>query len=290
MTLREKLIELASRLPEERLPAKSARELLPGLVTPAKPEDLKDEALEQAALENGTPKPESKSDAARLALLNSMRQPPPGAHHAPSAGAFGLEGGAGLKEGKLKGEGGDGSRTSILAVPRGAETAQAPATVPNLAAPERSVLGALQRPDRSQPPLMERVGHEVRWMIRTNRNEATIRLEPDHLGSMRIKVVQTDGTLRIDMTVDNQQARSLIESRMSELQQQLNRHDLGAEQFSFNVNVQDSSGWDSFKQPAQAARAMPFLPASREPAGVDRATTAALSRPVWGRAGVGIYV
>jgi len=160
---------------------------LPGLVTPAKPEDLKDEALEQAALENGAPKPESKSDAARLALLNSMRQPPPGAHHAPSAGAFGLEGGAGLKEGKLKGEGGDGSRTSILAVPRGAETAQAPATVPNLAAPERSVLGALQRPDHSQPPLMERVGHEVRWMIRTNRNEATIRLEPDHLGRLRAR-------------------------------------------------------------------------------------------------------
>jgi hypothetical protein len=275
--------------PEEKLPTKSARQLMPGLVSVAKPEELKDEALGESALQNGVAKPDSKSDAARLALLNSMRQPPPGAH-AAAAGAFALESGAGLKDSKIKGEGGEGSRASIQAVPRGAELAQAQATTPNLTPSDRSAFGALQRPDASQPPLMERVVHEVRWMIRNDRSEATIRLEPDHLGSMRIKVVHHDGTLRIDMTVDNHQARSLIESRMSDLQQRLNLQDLGAEQFSLNVNVQDNSGWDSFKQPAQASRAMPYLPVSREPAGVEHATTAAMSRPVWGRAGVGIYV
>jgi len=269
--------------PEEQLPAKTARQQFPELAEWAQPEELPEESAEQSSA-----KGESKGDAGRMALLNAMRQPPPSAHPAV-ASAFGQESGAALKESKLKGEGGDAGRTLFQVMPRGAEAAQAQTTVPNLAAPDRSSFAFLQKADSDQNPTMERVVQEVRWMIRNGRNEATIRLEPDHLGTMRIKVVQSEGTLRIEMTVDSQVARNLIESRLSDLQQRLSQHDMGSDQFSFNVNVQDNGGWESFKQAAHTARAMPYIPVAPEAAGMESALTASVSKPIWGRAGVGIY-
>jgi hypothetical protein len=268
--------------PEEQLPVKTAREQLQELVNGADPEELSDQAKESSG-----GRAESKGDPGRLALLNAMRQPPPGAHPART-GAFEMESGRGLIEPKGKGESSERGRSAIQHTPH--EPSQAPPFLPHLASPERAAFASLQRPDRSEHPLMERVAQEVRWLIRNNRSEATIRLEPDHLGSMRIKVVHTDGTLRIEMTVDNQQARHLIESRMSDLQQRLNLQELGAEQFAFHVNVQERGGWDVFQQAAHTARAMPYLPASREPVAAEVAMPAGLSRPIWGRAGVGIYV
>jgi hypothetical protein len=274
---------LKKAAPEEVLPGKTPRQQFPDLVEVAKPEDLSESELDQLAA-----KAESKSDAGRLALLNSMRQPPPGKTEA-MASAFGLESGAGLKNGKVKGEGGEQGRTLFQVMPRGAEAAQTQSTVPNLTAPDRSTFGALQQPDDAQRPLMERVTQEVRWMIRNDRSEATIRLEPDHLGTMRIKVVQQDGALRVDMTVDNQLARNLIESRLSDLQQRLQEQNTGAEQFSFNVNVQDNGGWESFRQAPHTARTMPYIPVTPEGESAHVAMTAGVSKPVWGQQGVGIY-
>lgn len=268
--------------PEEQLPTKTPREQFPGLVEKAKAEALSEEGLDEAAA-----KAESKSDAGRMALLNAMRQPPPGAHPA-QASVLGLESGAGLKDSKLKTEG-DAGRTLFQVTPRGTEAAQAHVAVPNLHAPDKSSFAILQKAETAEHPTMERVTQEVRWMIRNDRNEATIRLEPDHLGTMRIKVVQSEGTLRIEMTVDNQLARNLIESRLGDLQQRLSQQDMGADQFSFHVNVQDQGGWESFKQAAHTARAMPYIPAGPDHANLEPAMTASVSRPVWGRAGVGIY-
>jgi flagellar hook-length control protein FliK len=229
-----------------------------------------------------------KAENARLALLNSMRQPPTGAHPAYGA-SFGKESLPGLKDSKAAGEGVEGARTTVLQHPKSPDPTQLQTALPNLTATQRGAFGAVQKPDSGQPPLMERVAQEVRWSIRNDRSEATIRLEPDHLGTMRIKIVHSGDTLRIDMTVDNQQARSLVESRLSELQQHLGRQDLGADQFAFNVNVQDGGGSESFKQAAQNARTLPYSHIGRELPLAEQYLPAGISRPIWGRAGVGIY-
>jgi len=229
-----------------------------------------------------------KAENARLALLNSMRQPPTGAHPAYGS-AFGKESVPGLKETKSSGGAVEGARTTVLQQPKSVDPSQVQTAVPNLTAAQRGAFGSVQKPDAGQPPLMERVAQEVRWSIRNDRSEATIRLEPDHLGTMRIKIVHSGDTLRIDMTVDNQQARSLVESRLTELQQHLGRQDLGADQFAFNVNVQDGGGSDSFKQAAQNARTLPYSHIARELPPPEQYRPAGISRPIWGRAGVGIY-
>jgi len=274
--------EVLEKVPQE-LPVEPStrRKQMPGVGKMAKLEELAETDVKSAEARD-------KAENARLALLNSMRQPPTGAH--PAYGSvFGKEPLPGLKELKSSGEGADGARTSVLQHPKTADPSQMQTALPNLTATQRGAFGSVQRPDSGQPPLMERVAEEVRWSIRNDRSEATIRLEPDHLGTMRIKIVHSGDTLRIDMTVDNQQARSLIESRLSELQQHLGRQDLGADQFAFNVNVQDGGSSESFKQAAQLARAQPYMNVAREPAQAEQYWPAGISRPIWGRSGVGIY-
>jgi flagellar hook-length control protein FliK len=274
--------ELLEAVPQdEPIEPSTRRKQLPGIVKAA-------EADVQAELDAAQADPQERPDSSRLALLNSMRQPPAGAHPA-YASAFGKESTAGLKEAKSSSDAVEGARTSVLQHAKGADPSQAAGAVPHPSAAQRGTIGAVQKPDRDQPPLMERVAQEIRWSIRNDRSEATIRLEPDHLGTMRIKVVHSGDTLRIDMTVDNQQARALVESRLSDLQQRLGQQDLGAEQFAFNVNVQDGGGWDSFKQAAQSARAVPYAFITKPDHPAEAAMPAGISRPIWGRAGVGIY-
>ena len=273
--LLEKVVQEVPTEPSTR------RKQMPGVGGLANLDELAEADTKSADLKDQT-------ENARLALLNSMRQPPAGAHPAYGA-AFGKESAPGAKESKSTGGAIEGLRTAVLQHPKAVDPAQVQAGLPNITAAQRGAFGSVQKPDAGQPPLMERVAQEVRWSIRNDRSEATIRLEPDHLGTMRIKIVHSGDTLRIDMTVDNQQARSLVESRLTELQQHLGRQDLGADQFAFNVNVQDGGGSDSFKQAAQNARTLPYSHIARELPPPEQYRPAGISRPIWGRAGVGIY-
>jgi flagellar hook-length control protein FliK len=267
--------------PEESVEPSTRRKQMPGLGGLAKLDELAETDTQSAETKD-------KAENARLALLNSMRQPPAGAHPAYGS-AFGKEPLPGLKEIKTSGDAVEGARTSVLQHPKAADPSQMQTTLPNLTAAQRGAFGSVQKPDAGQPPLMERVAQEVRWSIKNDRSEATIRLEPENLGTMRIKIVHSGDVMRIDMTVDSQLARTLVESRLSELQQHLGRQDLGADQFAFNVNVQDGGGSESFKQAAQQARALPYSHIAREFPPPEQYRPAGISRPIWGRAGVGIY-
>lgn len=221
-------------------------------------------------------------DAGRLAMLNAMRQPPPSVHPAHAAAMQG-----GLVQKSLEGDGeGDRAKAMDLAPALElADTGTAPGQVASAARPSLAPMGKAEAPEQS---FVERVAQEVRWLIQQNRNEATIRLHPDHLGAMRIKVVQTGGTLTIEMTVDNPQARSVIESQLAELLEHLDLEDLGAEQFSFNVNVQQG-GEDGMETAEQSSQSNPYAGRLAEPPPPEQPLSAAISRPVWGHAGVGVY-
>ena len=88
-----------------------------------------------------------------------------------------------------------------------------------------------------QQRVIEQVASEARWMITNNKSQVTLRLHPESLGEVNIKVVQEDGgILRIDMRVDTLAAKQLLETHLNELREKLAADNL-ADQFKFDVNV-----------------------------------------------------
>ncbi|MDH5751515.1 MAG: flagellar hook-length control protein FliK [Deltaproteobacteria bacterium] len=92
--------------------------------------------------------------------------------------------------------------------------------------------------------VISRLAQDVRWMVNNRRSEMSVRLNPEHLGQMQLKVTKQDGTLRVEMTVDNHAAKQLLDSRMVDLHEILAQENLGAETFSVNVDVREGGQFD----------------------------------------------
>lgn len=137
--------------------------------------------------------------------------------------------------------------------------------------------------------IMERIVENARWVIRNNRNEVTFKLQPENLGEIHLKVVETNGMLKVDMTVESLAVKRMVESQLDDLQFRLQEENLTSHEFSFNVDVRQ--GDDSKQSEGFALRS----DASARESGMDLADAANpnrtfdRSRPVWGQAGSGIY-
>jgi hypothetical protein len=137
--------------------------------------------------------------------------------------------------------------------------------------------------------IMDRIVENARWVIRNNRNEVTFKLQPENLGEIHLKVVQTEGMLKVDMTVESLAVKRMVESQMDDLQLRLQDENLTSNEFSFNVDVRQ--GGDSKQSEGFALRpdagalesGMDLADAANPNRTIDR------SRPVWGQAGSGIY-
>ncbi len=137
--------------------------------------------------------------------------------------------------------------------------------------------------------LLDRVVQEARWSLTNNQKEVTFKLNPESLGEMSLKVTQKDGLLKLDMTVENHMVKSLLESRIHDLRNQLTREDLHAGEFMFNVDVnKGNQQHDSPNQLAQeSGRGIAPL---RGHAAMDSANVPlARMKPLWGMTGTGIY-
>ena len=161
------------------------------------------------------------------------------------------------------------------------------ASSPSIA--DKAAVGSLGQTERAEQATIARVVQDVKWLLRNNQNEVTIRLHPENLGAMRLKVVQTDGGLRVEMTVDNQQARILLESRIDELRQQLSQENVDVDRFTVNVNVREGDNWDGARQTAQTPVDTAYPDWLREPGTGEEPIVPQAERPIWGRSGVGIY-
>ena len=140
----------------------------------------------------------------------------------------------------------------------------------------------------SQEQLLDRIVQQARWMIRTNRSEVTLKLHPAELGELKIRVRQDDASLRVDITVDNASVKRLIESNLNDLQKQLQNENLAGGDLIFNVDVRQEGG---FQRPPETAEIPPggFGPAGGRETELEQTQSQRLSRPLWGRFGVGIY-
>ena len=150
-----------------------------------------------------------------------------------------------------------------------------------------SVFGAAE-PKVSQEQLLDRIVQQARWLIRNNRSEVTLKLHPERLGELKIKIRQDDVSLRVEMTVDNVGVKRLIEAHLNDLQTQLQSENLAGGNLIFNVDVRQEGG---FHRPPETA-GIPSGEVGRakgRETELEQTPASRLSRPLWGRFGVGIY-
>ena len=144
---------------------------------------------------------------------------------------------------------------------------------------------------RPEPRTLERIVQSARWLIGDDgTNEVTIKLHPENLGQMRMKVMQEHGLLRLEMTVHNQAVKHLIESQMDTLREMLMADNLAQGQFQVSVDVQQRDPGPFGTDGAQALAGLDGIRSSRGAAAAPEAAVAARTRPTWGQGGVGIYV
>jgi len=152
---------------------------------------------------------------------------------------------------------------------------------------------AVMSPDAAQEnaaQMLERITQQARWMIRQNRQEVTMKLYPEHLGNMQLKVVNSDQSLRVDMIVDNALAKQMLEANMDELQARLQADNPNAQNFEFNVDVRqgnDPQHSETFYQTEQ--NSMHLGPAQAEDS-LQAQETLRQTGIRWGTRGAGIYV
>lgn len=151
-------------------------------------------------------------------------------------------------------------------------------------------LDAVRTPQTLAQPesaLMERIADQAKWLIKNNRNEVTMKLAPEHLGDLQMKVIQEKGTLRVEMTVENLEAKKVLESQVEEIHQKLVEENLADSQFQFDVNVRQNH---DPQRPRDLSLRPPSQSAMADWANPDQVTkTSEQAKPVWGHEGVGVY-
>jgi flagellar hook-length control protein FliK len=142
---------------------------------------------------------------------------------------------------------------------------------------------------RFDPAMMNKIVQESRWLIRTGHSEVTLKLQPESLGEMKLKVVHKDGDLTVQMTVDSAAAKHMLDANLKELRQQLQSENLAQGNLLLNVDVRqggDPGGFTGFaKTAAQQGGIQPAgTPAAEEVSQASRAQPA-----TWGNSNISIY-
>ncbi|MEC8148683.1 MAG: flagellar hook-length control protein FliK, partial [SAR324 cluster bacterium] len=107
------------------------------------------------------------------------------------------------------------------------------------------VEGAQQTQNNVQAPELpfdvEQVMGRVRVLRENDSQQITLRLQPDHLGQVTMKVRQTGGELQVDMRVDNIMAKQIIEAGFDTLKSRFLDQELAYDQLSLNIEVDQRS-------------------------------------------------
>jgi flagellar hook-length control protein FliK len=88
----------------------------------------------------------------------------------------------------------------------------------------------------NQTEMIGKITQAARLTSSPGTSEISIRLEPDHLGQMRVRLsVDENHFVSARIQVESQEARSLIESSLQRLRESLGEHGLKVEKFSVDV-------------------------------------------------------
>ncbi|MBT7892275.1 MAG: flagellar hook-length control protein FliK [Deltaproteobacteria bacterium] len=101
----------------------------------------------------------------------------------------------------------------------------------------------------AEPVNIKDVVGNVKFMISSKTNEMVMKLAPEHLGKMEIKLRKEGDKLTGRFKVDSQQAKEAIESKIPQLKEALAEHGVHVEEFTVIINGEDdSNGAFAFNQ------------------------------------------
>lgn len=99
---------------------------------------------------------------------------------------------------------------------------------------------------------IEKLADQAQMIVFKGGGEAVVKLNPDGMGEVRLKVLVQDGKVNLEMATETKEAKKLIESSISELRNSLAGHKLTIEQVKVDVGNQAST--DSQNQKSMDAR------------------------------------
>ena len=98
---------------------------------------------------------------------------------------------------------------------------------------------------------VEQVMSRVRVLRENDSQQITLRLQPDHLGQLTMKVRQTGGELRVDMQVENLAAKQVIESSFDTLRSRFLQQEFNYKELSLHIDVDHRSGSENQRDAQQ---------------------------------------
>lgn len=139
----------------------------------------------------------------------------------------GSSGGSGLDRGESLNP--DAGATLAAASPRTENFAEALGL--KTAAPERG----------EADPNIEKLMDQAQIIARKGGGEARIRMSPEGLGEVHLRVVVKDGKVNVEMAAETKEAKKLLESSLSDLKLGLGGHKLSVESVKVDVGLQSSN-------------------------------------------------
>ncbi|MDH4121331.1 MAG: flagellar hook-length control protein FliK [Deltaproteobacteria bacterium] len=206
-------------------------------------------------------------------------------------GAAGTHGGheqsrfSDLMNGKNQGQGNPGTpgpeasmdaSTAVQATQAGLATAGADAVAPKDATPV------------SDKNLVDRLVQDVRWSLANNQKEVLVRLNPENLGHMEVKVSQKKGKdISVELSVENNLSRQMVESRLIELRQRLEAEGYTNPEVTVRSDLNRQGGWEGSRQFSQNQGQTQGLGGMFQQPAMEQVVQP--TRPTWGNSGVGLY-
>lgn len=120
-----------------------------------------------------------------------------------------------------------------------------PATTSETLKAETVIQGKNMDAKVSEPVNVKEVISNVRIMLSAGKSEMVMKLRPEHLGKLEIKLRKVGDKLTGRFKVENSKAKRILESQLPQLQQGLEEQGIHIEEFSVLVN-EDSSAASSF--------------------------------------------
>jgi flagellar hook-length control protein FliK len=112
---------------------------------------------------------------------------------------------------------------------------------------------------------IKQIMNQTQYMIKKGGGEATVRMSPEGLGQVHLKVILNEGKVNIQMSAENNEAKKIIESHIGDLKATLNTHKLSVDQVKVDVGNQlanqndNSQNSSQFRQDPGREQARQFL-------------------------------
>jgi flagellar hook-length control protein FliK len=96
--------------------------------------------------------------------------------------------------------------------------------------------------------VIDQTVRSVLLSVRDGSSELRVRLKPEHLGELHLRVVVKDNVLHLDVSTQSTVVKSVLESNLGQLRQSLDNSGLDTGKLSVTVDPDLSSGGESNRQ------------------------------------------